>query len=136
MDMEIAAWVASVLVFTTFFMKTMAPLRLIAIASNVAFIAYALLGLRYGIFGKILPIFVLHLLLLPLNVMRLCEMKKRTTGSGEGARAPRIAAPVPHALPRSDLRARCYRRVGQRRSLSFRHSENAVFRGWSSDSTQ
>ena len=76
MDMEIAAWIASALVFTTFFMKTMVALRIIAIASNVAFIAYALLGLRYGIFEKILPILVLHALLLPLNVFRLFEMTR------------------------------------------------------------
>ena len=79
MEMEIAAWLACTLVFTTFFMKTLVSLRIVAIASNVAFIAYALLGLRYGIFGKILPIFVLHVLLLPLNVVRLREMKPQTT---------------------------------------------------------
>jgi hypothetical protein len=76
MTMEIAAWTASGLVFLTFFMKTMIPLRIVAIVSNVAFIAYALLGLRYGIFEKIFPIFVLHLLLLPLNILRLCQMKR------------------------------------------------------------
>ena len=75
MEMEIAAWVVSALVFATFFMKTMTALRVVAITSNVAFIAYALLGLRYGIFEKILPIFVLHALLLPLNIVRLYEMR-------------------------------------------------------------
>ena len=37
MAMEIAAWLASALVFTTFFMKTMVGLRIVAITSNVAF---------------------------------------------------------------------------------------------------
>ena len=90
MDMEIAAWLASTLVFTTFFMKTMASLRIVAIASNVAFIAYALLGLRYGIFGKILPIFVLHVLLLPLNVIRLAACAR--TRPPQRARAARRTA--------------------------------------------
>jgi hypothetical protein len=76
MEMEIAAWLASVLVFTTFFMKTMILLRVVAVISNVAFIAYALLGLRYGIFEKVLPILVLHSLLLPLNLLRVREMKR------------------------------------------------------------
>jgi CRP/FNR family transcriptional regulator, cyclic AMP receptor protein len=81
MEMEIAAWVASGFVFTTFFMKTMVALRIVAIASNIAFIAYALLGLRYGIFEKVLPIFVLHSMLLPLNVLRLCETKRCPLGA-------------------------------------------------------
>ena len=79
MAMEIAAWLASALVFTTFFMKTMVGLRIVAITSNVAFIAYALLGVPSGIFDKVLPILVLHSLLLPLNLMRLREMKGRAT---------------------------------------------------------
>ena len=67
----IAGWVSAILVFSSFFMKTMIPLRMVAICSNVAFITYALLGLRYGVFGRIYPILVLHAALLPLNVIRL-----------------------------------------------------------------
>src|SRR5215467_8649006 len=76
MTMEIAAWLASTLVLLAFFMRTMIPPRIVAIVSNVAFIVYTLLGLHYGIFAKIFPIFVLHALLLPLNIFRLCEMKQ------------------------------------------------------------
>jgi CRP/FNR family transcriptional regulator, cyclic AMP receptor protein len=72
----IAAWLAAFLVFSSFFMKTMIPLRIVAIASNVAFVTYALLGLRYGIFGRVYPILVLHASLLPLNVLRLREIKR------------------------------------------------------------
>jgi hypothetical protein len=57
-------------------MKTMLPLRLVAIASNVAFMTYALLGLAYGDFGRLYPIFVLHACLLPLNVVRLLESRR------------------------------------------------------------
>jgi CRP-like cAMP-binding protein len=71
----IAAWLAALLVFSSFFMKTMIPLRLVAITSNVAFIAYALLGLEYGVFGRVYPILVLHASLLPLNVFRLREIR-------------------------------------------------------------
>ena len=69
-----AAWVSSLLVFAAFFMKTMVPLRIAAIASNVTWIAYALLGIVYGVFGAVYPILVLHAALLPLNVIRLRQL--------------------------------------------------------------
>jgi len=72
----IAAWVAALLVFSSFFMKTIIPLRVVAITSNVAFVIYALLGLKYGIFGRVYPILVLHASLLPLNVFRLRQIKR------------------------------------------------------------
>lgn len=75
MAMEIVAWVAAGLVFVSFFTKTIVPLRQVAIASNIAFICYALLGIRYGVFDKVLPILVLHLGLLPLNIIRLKEIR-------------------------------------------------------------
>ena len=66
---EAAGYFASVLVFTTFCMKTMIPLRLAAIGSNVAFIAY-------GIAGHIYPILILHAVLLPMNLWRTVEMMR------------------------------------------------------------
>jgi hypothetical protein len=85
--MELAAWIASALVFMTFFMKTMLLLRVVAIASNVAFITYAIFGFDHGIFEKVLPILVLHLLLLPLNLLRIYEMKAPSrTEAGRGGR--------------------------------------------------
>lgn len=76
MEMQVVAWMAAGLVYLSFFMKTIVPLRSLAIASNVVFIVYALLGMRYGVFDKVLPILVLHGALLPLNVIRLLEVKK------------------------------------------------------------
>jgi hypothetical protein len=75
MWMLIAAWAASALVFAAFFMKTIVPLRLVAIASNLAFIGYALFGLAYGVFGRVYPILALHACLLPLNVVRLRQLQ-------------------------------------------------------------
>lgn len=66
---EAAGYFASVLVFTTFCMKTMIPLRLAAIGSNVAFIAY-------GITGHIYPVLMLHAVLLPMNLWRTVEMMR------------------------------------------------------------
>ncbi|MEM7023422.1 MAG: cyclic nucleotide-binding domain-containing protein [Pseudomonadota bacterium] len=65
---EAAGYLASGLVFCTFCMKTMMPLRLVAIASNVAFIVF-------GFFGGVYPVLVLHSVLLPLNTYRLLEMR-------------------------------------------------------------
>jgi hypothetical protein len=75
--MQFVAWLAAALVFTSFFMKTMLPLRCVAISSNIAFIAFALLGYENGVFDKVLPILVLHTALLPLNLHRLRQVMRR-----------------------------------------------------------
>jgi CRP/FNR family transcriptional regulator, cyclic AMP receptor protein len=60
-------YVAAALVFCTFYMRTMLPLRWMAIATNVAFLADA-------IPFQLWPIVILHGLLLPLNVFRLRQL--------------------------------------------------------------
>ena len=65
---EGVGYLASFLVFCAFYMKTMIPLRWVAIASNVAFITY-------GLAGRVYPVFVLHVVLLPLNCLRLHQMR-------------------------------------------------------------
>lgn len=66
---EVFGYIAAGLVLATFSMRTMIPLRLLGIASNVAFIAY-------GYIDGLWPVFILHALLLPLNVWRLIEMRR------------------------------------------------------------
>src|SRR5258706_9858620 len=61
-------YVASLLVFCTFYMKTMIPLRCVAISSNVVF-------MTYGLVGRIYPVFLLHAVLLPLNLLRLRQVR-------------------------------------------------------------
>jgi CRP/FNR family cyclic AMP-dependent transcriptional regulator len=68
---EIAGYLAAVLVFLTFYMKTMIPLRMIGICSNCMFIIYGSLDGLY-------PVLVLHLILLPLNGLRLRQMLQLT----------------------------------------------------------
>ena len=68
---EMAGYLAAFLVFLTFYMKTMIPLRLVGICSNLIFITYAY-------FGSLHPVLVLHLILLPLNGLRLREMLRLT----------------------------------------------------------
>jgi CRP/FNR family cyclic AMP-dependent transcriptional regulator len=64
---EWLGYLAAALVFATFYTKTMVPLRVIAIASNVLFIAYGYLHPAY-------PVLVLHVALVPLNIWRLWQM--------------------------------------------------------------
>jgi len=92
----IAGWVSAVLVFSSFFMKTMIPLRTVAICSNIAFITYALLGLRYGVFGRVYPILVLHAALLPLNVVRLRQLKGLLRSVREATEDETIRSLVPY----------------------------------------
>jgi CRP/FNR family transcriptional regulator, cyclic AMP receptor protein len=80
MEMQLVAWIASGLVFASFFMKTIVPLRTVAIASNVMFIGYALMGLHFGVFDKVLPILILHMALLPLNILRLRQIQATIRG--------------------------------------------------------
>ncbi len=61
---DFSGYIASSLVFLTFYMRGMVWLRLIALCSNVAFLFYAG-GLHLA------PIFLLHSALIPINVSRL-----------------------------------------------------------------
>ena len=65
---ELLGYVASALVFLTFYMKTMIPLRVVGIVSNVAF-------MTYGLGGRLYPVLTLHAILLPLNCLRLLQMR-------------------------------------------------------------
>jgi len=65
---DMVGWGAGTLVLATFYLRTMIPLRAVAVVSNIAFVAY-------GTASGALPIVVLHCLLLPLNAVRLCEMR-------------------------------------------------------------
>ncbi len=65
-------YIASAMVLLTFITKDMRKLRFIGILSNVAFIGY-------GALAWLPPILCLHLLLLPLNIVRLMELQKTTS---------------------------------------------------------
>jgi hypothetical protein len=81
---DVIGYVASSLVFAAYCTKEMISLRIIAIGSNVAFIAY---GLSLGL----APVWALHAALLPLNGWRLaqaiaCKPKAGMTEPGGGQR--------------------------------------------------
>lgn len=70
-DHDFLGFLASGLVLTAFWMRDMLLLRLVAIASNVAFISY-------GYAAHILPVVVLHATLLPVNLWHVIPMLRRT----------------------------------------------------------
>ncbi len=76
----VTGWIAAALVIVSLSMRTMVPLRVTGILSNVAFAGYGLL-----IGG--LPIVILHGILFPLNIYRLLEMLKLVRQVEEASRS-------------------------------------------------
>jgi CRP/FNR family cyclic AMP-dependent transcriptional regulator len=68
---DAAGYIASVLVFATFCMRTMIALRVAAIGSNICFIGF-------GLAARVYPVLLLHVVLLPLNTLRTLEMVRLT----------------------------------------------------------
>jgi hypothetical protein len=78
---NVIGYVASTLVLTAFGMKSIIPLRVVGMCSNLVFIIYGLgLGLT--------PIWSLHAALLPMNAWRLIEALR-------GAQALEAHVPLP-----------------------------------------
>jgi CRP-like cAMP-binding protein len=67
----VAVVVASAFVLVSTFVKTMIPLRWLAIGSNIGFVAYGVIHPSY-------PMMLLHGALLPINLYRLAEMIRLT----------------------------------------------------------
>ena len=61
---DLLGYAASCAVLVSFLMRTMVPLRLVAILSNVLFVAF-------GYVQNLHPILILHMVLLPINSWRL-----------------------------------------------------------------
>ena len=76
-------WMAAALTLLTFSMRAMLPLRVVGMAANVAFIAY-------GVAAQLYPVIALHALLLPCNLIRLCEVVR---AGREGAHIPSRSIP-------------------------------------------
>jgi len=77
---EMSGYVASTLVLCTFVAKDMRVLRIVAIFSSLAFIIY-------GTIEWLPPVLFLHLMLLPLNIVRLAEIVTATRATGDLNRA-------------------------------------------------
>ena len=80
---DAVGFAAAGLVLATFCMKQLVPLRALAIMSNVTFILY-------GYWGRLEPILVLHVTLLPVNLIRLRQALAagRSRAAGRGGAVP------------------------------------------------
>jgi CRP/FNR family transcriptional regulator, cyclic AMP receptor protein len=66
-------WAASAAVLATFCMNSMMSLRVLAIINNVLFCAF-------GAAAHIFPVLILHAILLPVNVVRLVQIRRLVHG--------------------------------------------------------
>jgi len=71
---DFLGYLGSALVLAAFYAKDMMVLRIAAIGSNLAFIAY-------GWIDNLTPILILHAILLPLNVVRIVQLRRRPSYS-------------------------------------------------------
>jgi hypothetical protein len=67
---DLVGFAAAFAVLASFCMTTIVSLRSVAIASNVLFILY-------GMLGHIYPVFFLHITLLPINLIKLYQTRHR-----------------------------------------------------------
>jgi hypothetical protein len=65
---DLLGYAAGLMTLVTFAQKHMLRMRLGAVTANILFIAY-------GVMGAIYPVVLLHLALLPLNLIRLVEQR-------------------------------------------------------------
>lgn len=108
-------YLAASLVFATFYAKRMVPLRTLAIASNIAFMAY-------GYLDALWPILILHATLLPMNVIRLLDARGSLVSWLDDYLDPgRLAARARRWLRRRRLKA--LRRRGVPRRPATRSDE-------------
>ena len=77
---QLAAYAGIILTIVQYWMKTMIPLRVVGIATNILFLFYA------G-FAGILPTFLLNCIVLPLNLYRVHEMRQLIRRTQRAARA-------------------------------------------------
>jgi hypothetical protein len=68
--MDLLGYAASAMVLATFCMSSMLYLRLVAVGSNILFILF-------GLAAHIHPVLLLHLVLLPVNLTRLMQIRAR-----------------------------------------------------------
>ena len=90
---NLLGYAASCAVLATFLMRTMVPLRLVAILGNVLF-------LIFGYVQHIYPVFFLHVALLPINTWRLVAVRDWSLDQSRALRrsAATLQLPRPGAI--------------------------------------
>jgi hypothetical protein len=81
---DVVGYTAAFAVLESFCMSTIVSLRILAIISNVLFALY-------GVLAHLYPVFLLHSILLPINVFKLARMKRLAlSGRSVGPRGSQI----------------------------------------------
>jgi len=75
---DFLGYAASATVLATFCMSTMTPLRVTAILSNILFSLF-------GLWAHIYPVMLLHLILFPVNIVRLMQIRYVVRGISQRA---------------------------------------------------
>jgi hypothetical protein len=100
---NVIGWLAAAMTLLTFHCNNMLRLRLLALSANVAFVAY-------GLAAGLLPVLALHLLLIPLNLLRLKQARRLL----RVAAAPVLAAAsAPPGPPPASVREAVARRAAR-----------------------
>jgi hypothetical protein len=88
---NLLGYAASLAVLTSFLMRSMVPLRLAAILSNILFISF-------GYLAHIHPVLLLHTALLPINIARLSADWRGGVSRG-AAQVRSVTAPATGRIP-------------------------------------
>jgi hypothetical protein len=83
---DVFGYAASSLTLATFAQRSMLPMRWLALCANVCFITY-------GALGMYMPVLVLHLILLPINLLRLRALRGERTASAKEPDSMRMSPP-------------------------------------------
>jgi CRP/FNR family transcriptional regulator, cyclic AMP receptor protein len=110
---NLLGYAASGAVLATFCMSTMIPLRILALASNVLFMAY-------GYFDHLYPVLLLHALLFPVNTLRLVQFQRLVRDMRETAREDlSIKSMLPQMTQRKFAAGETLVRKGERADRLF-----------------
>lgn len=105
---EILGYAASATVLATFCMNTMIPLRILALVSNVLFCSY-------GYFGHLQPVFVLHAILFPVNLLRLVQFHRLVSNARNANRGDiSIQSLLPYMTTHNLMAGQALIRKGER----------------------
>ena len=80
---DVLGYAASGLTLATFAQRSMLPMRILALGANVCFIGY-------GAMGWFMPVLALHIVLLPINFVRLRTLVAELNAGTDGARREAI----------------------------------------------
>jgi hypothetical protein len=102
---DVTGYAAALAVLVAFCMTGLIPLRVLAIVSNILFAAY-------GILAHLYPVFLLHIVLLPINLGKLASLLQGERGAlvrSAGAAGtylpllPRVRSTLLGRLPHPEL---------------------------------